>query len=302
MASDSLLGIRVFCRIVELKGFAAAARSLDLSPAMVSKHLMQLERRLGTRLLHRSSRHLSLTEIGAAYHSQALPLLEQLDTVEAQIQHATDTPRGTLRVTAPVWCANPAFANLLAGYRARHPEVSLDLDLSGRIVNLVEEGFDLALRAARAPGENLVARTLGTVKFSFVAAPRLLRTTGTPLTLTELARLPFLLYTLVTESGFSVDGPHGLEVVSFTSNFRSTSDSLLHLAALQGMGYALLPDRLIAADLAAGRLVLLLPDYPTPEIPLLGIYPHRKYLSSKVRSFLDFMIEADRPRSGTIRV
>jgi DNA-binding transcriptional LysR family regulator len=293
MASDTLLGIRVFCRIVELKGFAAAARSLDLSPAMVSKHLMQLERRLGTRLLHRSSRHLSLTESGAAYHSQALPLLEELDKIEAQIQHATDIPRGTLRITAPVWFANPAFTALLARYRARHPDVSLDLDLSGRIVNLVEEGFDLALRAARTPGDSLVARTLGTVRFSFVAAPALLRASGTPRTLTELARLPFLLYTLVTESEFAVQGPHGREVVTFTSNFRSTSDSMLHLAALQGMGYALLPDRLIATDLAAGRLISLLPDYPMPGIPLLGIYPNRKYLSSKVRSFLDFMAAAE---------
>jgi len=292
MASDSLLGIRVFCRIVELKGFAAAARNLDLSPAMVSKHLMQLERRLGTRLLHRSSRYLSLTEAGAAYHSKAVLLLEELDKLEAQIRQATDTPRGMLRVTAPVWFANPSFTRLLAGYRARYPDVSLDLDLSGRIVNLVEEGFDLALRAARTPGESLVARTLGTVRFSFVAAPRLLRTAGTPQTLTELARLPFLLYALVLESEFSVHGPHGQETVSFQSSFRSTSDSLLHLAALEGMGYALLPDRLIAGDLAAGRLVSLLPDYPMPEIPLLGIYPNRKYLSSKVRSFLDFMLEA----------
>lgn len=294
MAADSLLSIRVFSRIVELQSLAAAARSLGMSPAMVSKHLMQLERRLRTRLLNRSSRHLSLTEAGLAYHSRAMPLLEELDKVEAHIQHAAATPRGTLRITAPVWFANQGFAALLAEYRARFPEVSLDLDLSGRIVNLVEEGFDLALRAARVPGESLIARKIGTVRFQFVAAPQLLQRSGTPRTLTELARLPFLLYTFVTESEFRVQGPHGHESVRLESSFRSTSDSMLHLAAIQGMGYALLPDRLVAGDVAAGRLVALLPDYPMPEIPLLGVYSDRKYLSSKVRTFLDFLAEADR--------
>ena len=293
MAADTLTGIRVFCRVVELKSFAVAARQLEMSPAMVSKHVTQLEQRLGCRLLNRSSRHLSLTELGAAYHAKTLPLIEELDEVETSVADTTSSPRGTLRVTAPVWFANPGFTELLALYQQKYPQVRLDLELSGRVVNLAEEGFDLALRVARFPGDNWIARPLGMVKFLFVAAPHYLRRVGTPRTLVELATHRMLFYPLAAVREFTVNGPHGKETVTVTSNFQSSNESLLHLAALQGMGYALLPDRLVSSDLAAGRLVVLLPDYPENRIPLLGIYPNRKYLSSKVRTFLDFVSDAE---------
>jgi DNA-binding transcriptional LysR family regulator len=293
MAADALTGIRVFCRVVELKSFAGAARQLNLSPAMVTKHVTQLEERLGTRLLNRSSRHLSLTESGAEYHAKTLPLIEELDEVETSVRDATSSPRGMLRITAPVWFANSGFTGLLARYQQKYPQVRLDLELSGRVVNLVEEGFDLALRVARYPGDHWIARPLGMVKFLFVAAPDYLRRAGTPRTLVELAAHPMLFYPLAPLRDVTVDGPHGEESVTVTSNFQSANESLLHLAALQGMGYALLPDRLVSGDVASGRLVVLLPDYPERRIPLLGIYPNRKYLSSKVRSFLDFMSEAE---------
>ncbi len=144
---DSLVSMRVFCLVSELKSFAAAAERLRISPAMASKHVMQLEKRLGTRLLNRTSRRVSLSESGTLYFEQARQMLDSLDEVEAAVSRATVVPRGTLRLTVPVWMANPMFARILADYQAQYPEVRLDVDLSGRLANLGEEGFDLALRA-----------------------------------------------------------------------------------------------------------------------------------------------------------
>jgi DNA-binding transcriptional LysR family regulator len=291
MAADTLTGIRVFCRVVELKSFVGAARRLDISPAMVSKHVTQLEKRLGTRLLNRSSRHLSLTEAGAEYHTKTLPLIEELDEIEASVSATTMSPRGTLRITAPVWFANAAFTGLLVRYQQKYPQVRLDLDLSGRVVNLAEEGFDLGLRVTTFRADHWIARPLGFVKFLFVASPAYVDRIGTPRTLTELATRPMLSYSLAPLGEVTVNGPQGEELVAFTSGLQSSNESLLHLAALQGMGYALLPDPLVAGDIAAGRLVVLLPDYPERRLPLLGVYPNRKYLPSKVRTFLEFLVE-----------
>jgi DNA-binding transcriptional LysR family regulator len=293
MAADTLTGIRVFCLVVEQKSFTAAARQLDISPGMASKHVTQLERRLRARLLNRSSRQVSLTEAGSDYHAKVAPLLEEFDSIEAGTSGETQAPRGTLRITAPVWFANPGFALLLARYQQRYPEVRLDIDLSGRVINLTEEGFDLALRVARVPGDNWIARPLGSIRFQFVAAPAYLARAGTPRRLADLATHSMLHYPLAPTRTLSIDGPHGSESVALKSAFQSANESLLHLAALQGMGYALLPDQLVADDLADGRLVELLGNYPERRIPLLGIYPNRNYLASRVRTFLDFMADAE---------
>ena len=162
---DTLRSMRVFRAVVELDSFVRASERLGLSPAMVSKHVMHLERHLDARLLNRSSRHLSLTEIGKVYFEQCREMLDNLDEVEATVGRTTVVPRGMLRLSAPVWFANPIFTRTLAAYRERFPEVTFDIDLSGRVVNLVEEGFDLALRVSQAPSPALIARPVGKVVF-----------------------------------------------------------------------------------------------------------------------------------------
>ena len=295
MAMDTLISIRVFCLVAELKSFVAAAQRMGISPAMASKHVIHLERRLGTRLLNRTSRHLSLTEGGALYFAQSSPMIDALDEVEAAVTKATVMPRGTLRITAPVWLANPGFVSLLADYQARYPNVRLDVDLSGRIVNMVEEGVDLALRVARSPGEALVARLISTVQFYLVGAPAYLLKSGRPQRATELADHAMLLYYLVPNPAtMTFVGPQGQESVKLTPMLQSSNESLLHLATLQGMGLAFLPKCLIAHDLQTGRLERLLPDYLPFELSLLGVYPSRRYLSSKVRTFLDFIVNDGR--------
>ena len=293
---DSLVSMRVFCLVAELKSFAAAAERLRISPAMASKHVMQLEKRLGTRLLNRTSRRVSLSESGTLYFDQARQMLDSLDEVEAAVSKATVVPRGTLRLTAPVWMANAMFAGVLADYQARYPEVCLDVDLSGRLVNLVEEGFDLALRATGAPDEALIARPITKVAFYMVAAPAYLDRVGHPTKLAELAGQAFLHYALYPGESLSLNRNGTVETVKLKPVLRSGNETLLHLAALEGMGLAFLPKWLVTEDIAAGRLVLILPDDITFEGRLFAVYPSRKYLSAKVRTFIDFVAADKRMR------
>ncbi|MEY9391179.1 DNA-binding transcriptional LysR family regulator [Bradyrhizobium japonicum] len=281
---DSMVSMRVFCLVAELKSFATAAQRLRISPAMASKHVMQLEKRLGTRLLNRTSRRVSLSESGALYFEQARQMLDSLDEVEAAVSNATVVPRGTLRLTAPVWMANTIFAGVLADYQARYPEVCLDVDLSGRLVNLVEEGFDLALRATGAPDEALIARPITRVAFHLVAAPAFLDRAGRPARPADLAGQALLHYALYPGESFSLNRNGTVETVKLTPVLRSGNETLLHMAALEGMGFAFLPKWLVTEDIAAGRLVHVLPDDIVFDGRLFAVYPSRKYLSAKVRT------------------
>jgi DNA-binding transcriptional LysR family regulator len=293
---DSLVSIRVFCLVAELKSFAAAAQRLRISPAMASKHVMQLEKRLGTRLLNRTSRRVSLSESGALYFEQARQMLDSLDEVEAAVSKATVVPRGTLRLTAPVWMANTIFVGVLADYRARYPDVRLDVDLSGRLANLVEEGFDLALRATAAPDEALIARPITNVPFYLVAAPAYLERAGRPRRLADIAGHALLHYALYPGDSFSFQGEHGPETIKLDPVLRSANETLLHIAALEGMGLAFLPKWLVADDIAAGRLEHVMPEQLLFEGKLFAVYPSRKYLSAKVRTFIDFVAADKRMR------
>ena len=293
---DSLVSMRVFCLVAELKSFAAAAQRLRISPAMASKHVMQLEKRLGTRLLNRTSRRVSLSESGTLYFEQTRQMLDSLDEVEAAVSHATVVPRGTLRLTAPVWMANTIFASVLADYQARYPDVRLDVDLSGRLVNLVEEGFDLALRATAAPDEALIARPITNVPFYMVAAPAYLERAGRPARIADIAGHALLHYALYPGESFSFEGENGPETIKLDPVLRSANETLLHLAALEGMGLAFLPKWLVAADIAAGRLEHIMPDHVVFVGKLFAVYPSRKYLSAKVRTFIDFVAADKRMR------
>jgi DNA-binding transcriptional LysR family regulator len=287
---DTLVSIRVFCAVAEHKSFTAAAERLGMSAAMTSKHVMRLEERLATRLLNRTSRHVSLTESGALYFEQVRQMMDGLDELEAAIGQAAVAPKGRLRLSVPVWMANPPFASLLADYRVRYPDVTLEVELSGRLVNLVEEGFDLALRVTADPDPGLVARSVADAPFYFVASNEFLDSRGRPASLDELTGAPLLAYSLVHGDGaVPLDTDQGRRTIKFNPVLQSGNETLMHYACLQGMGFAFLPKLLISDDLAAGRLERVLPETLFFAGRLLAVYPNRKYLSAKVRSFLDFI-------------
>jgi len=287
---DTLVSMRVFRAVVELESFVRAASRLELSAAMASKHVAHLERHLGARLLNRSSRHLSLTEIGRVYFDQCREMLDSLDEVEATVGRTAVVPRGVLKLSAPVWFANPIFTRALAAYRLQFPEVSFDIDLSGRSVNLVEEGFDLALRVSQAPAPALIARAIGPVEFHLVAAPLYLEQAGPLRCPADLAAHATITYTLLgTGTELVFDGPRGREAVHLRPVLQTNNETLMHDAACDGMGVALLPSWQTADDLRSGRLRRLLDDYRMLAPTLYAVYTSRRYLSSKVRTFVDFM-------------
>jgi DNA-binding transcriptional LysR family regulator len=287
---DQLTSLRVFAAVAASLSFSQGANRLGLSPAMASKHIQRLEARVGARLFHRNSRNVSLTEAGAEYLKSVDPLLQGLDEVEAQLSNITNEAKGTLRLTLPVWMANPRFARFLTAYTEAHPGVELDADLTGRRINLVEDGFDLALRVSQSLEEDLIARKVGDVSFLLVAAPAFLDRIGRPASAAHLNGAPFLVYAEVADNGRIRFGS-GTDALDITTRpvLKSGNETLIYQAALAGMGFAFLPDWLAADDVAAGRLELVLPDVAPPTVPLYAIYANRHFLPAKVRSFLDFL-------------
>ncbi|WP_018690413.1 LysR family transcriptional regulator [Ahrensia kielensis] len=286
---DTLLSLRVLAAVAEHKSFSAVAERMNLSPAMTTKHVQHVETRIGARLLNRNSRNVSLTEAGAQYLMAVHPLLEGLEEAETQLSNDTVAPRGTLKISMPVWMSNPVFAKILAAYQRENPHVAFDIDVSGRKINIVEEGFDLALRVTAALDEGLIARKLTEVTFQLVAAPAFLDQVSRPLTVGDLSGAPMLAYSQVAADGrIRFGGENGVDV-KLKPVLVSGNESLLHFSALAGMGYAMLPNWVTQDDLAAGNLELVLPEIEWPRLHVNAIYADRSYLPAKVRSFLDFL-------------
>ncbi|MFC3851352.1 LysR family transcriptional regulator [Salinispirillum marinum] len=288
---DTLLSMRVLVAIVDHHSFVQAAEQLGLSKAMVSKHVMHLENRMGARLLNRNSRNLSLTESGRIYLERCRTVLEELDEVEATVSRATVSPRGTIKFTAPMWLATDYFTGLLHEFRTLHPDVYFDIDISGRFVDIVEEGFDLALRASRTLHPNLIARPLMPMEFHIVGAPDYLARYGCPKHPSELSQHAMLAYSLVKNQQIILTGPEGDVNVPIKPVLQSNNESMLLAAALNSMGLTIMPGGLANREIELGNLQRVLPDYRPQDSKLYAVYTSRRYLSAKVRTFIDFLSE-----------
>ena len=292
---DTLTSLRVFREVVDSGSFVAAAARLGLSTAMASKHVAHLERQLGARLLNRTSRHLSLTEAGTVYLEQCREALDSLQAGESAIGLRQAAPRGVLKVTAPVWCATRRFADVLAAYKLKHPDVVVDIRLENRKVDLVEEGYDLALRVTREPSPALIVRPLCTLQFHLVAAPAYLRRVGRPADVADLERLGAILPTYVNLDGLELHGPAGKLRLQLEATMKTNDTTLSYHAVHAGLGPAYLPDWLVADDLKRGDLEPVLLGFEAPALTLFAAYTSRKYLTAKVRSFIDFLSQALKP-------
>jgi DNA-binding transcriptional LysR family regulator len=285
---DRATSMTVFVRVVDCGSFAAAARRLNMSPAMVSTHVQSLEDRLGARLLNRTTRKLGLTEIGRAVYERCSHIVSEVEAVEQLTTELQETPRGTLRISSPV---SPAryFAPTIAAYCRRHPEVAVVLTVTDRIVDVVEEGFDLAIRLGPLPDSSLIARRLDAGRLIVCGAPDYLQSRGMPRHPEDLARHNCLLFEKLPRNEWRLTGPDGEHLVPVAGNLYVNSVDVLRISALCGQGLAVLSDRIVADDLAAGRLVQVLPEYALPPLVVNATYPQGRYLSAKVRSFLDWI-------------
>lgn len=287
---DTLLSLKVFCQVVESGSFTKAADTLDISTAMASKHVTHLEKTVNARLLHRTSRSLSLTNEGEMYHAQCMQALALLDGAEQEISTRTDTPKGHLRIAASIWCATPTFASWLAEYQAMYPQVSVDLVLDNAMTDLASDNFDLALRVNDTLALSLIARPLMTVPFVLVASPEYLGQHGTPTTAKELEEHAFVLPSYLNLNPFSFKYADGRsEILELSTRSQSNNTSMLKSMVAAGMGVGYLPLWLVREDLDAGQLTQLFADDFADEVQLHAIYLSRRHLSAKIRSFIDFL-------------
>jgi DNA-binding transcriptional LysR family regulator len=290
---DALTSLRVFRDVVEAGSFVKAAERLDISTAMTSKHVANLERQLGVRLLNRTTRHLSLTEAGSVYYEQCREALDILQNAEAAVGSQTDQPRGVLKITAPGWFATRKFADMLVAYRARYPDVTIDLRLENRFVDLVEEGYDMALRATSEPSPTMIVRPLCDMPFVLVGSPAYLQARGNPahpLDLSERHEIILPTYTNIDTVEFT--GPDGVFAVKNSVVLKSNDSSMSLQLVRAGLGLAYFPEWLVAPELASGALTRLLPQYTTFAPRVYAVYTSRKYMTTKVRTFIDFLSDA----------
>jgi len=292
---DQLFCMRVFTRVVELGSFARAAEALDIARPGATNAVAQLERQLGVRLLHRTTRKLSLTEDGRAYYAGCVRLLGELAETEEQLSSARRSPRGRLRVSVPNSFIHIAFLPALPKFLARYPEIDLELVMTDRAVDLVEEGIDCAVRGVEIPGDaNLVARRVADVRLLTCASPEYLARHGEPTSIEALERHDCIRFISLstgrlTEWRFEKGG----ERRSFTPRGRLGVTSLegAGTAAAHGMGIAQVNDVLARPLLTAGHLRPLLADWTALGPPLNVVYPSNRYLTAKVRAFADFVVE-----------
>lgn len=287
---DKFLEMRTFATVVDTGSFVGAADTLDMSKPAVSRHVNELEARLGVRLLQRTTRRLSLTAEGEVFHARCKDLLAQVDEAEAEVSSSSGEATGLLKLSVPVTFGERHLAPLWPVFLARHPRVSLDVSLSDRTVDLVEEGFDLAIRIARLQASSLVSRQLATSRLHLCASPAYLARHGVPQHPRDLVQHQVLAYTLLsTGEHWRFTGPEGEVVVNVGPRFRSNSGETCRSGALAGQGIILQPDFLVGPDLAAGTLVELMPAYRSLEFGIYAVYPTRKHVAPKVRRLIDFL-------------
>jgi DNA-binding transcriptional LysR family regulator len=286
---DRLSAMRTFRTVVETGGFSAAARRLGLSKAAVSKQVAELEAHFGTALLHRTTRRLNATDAGRRYFENSIRLLDELAEVEAEVRNSQIEPSGRLRISAPINFGNAVLGPVICAIAQRHPKLEIQVELNDRFVDLIEEGFDVALRIrTNLPDSSLIARRIDSITRSVCAAPSYLKRMGMPKTPEELKNHTCLIYTLST-SPYDWRFSSGSKSVSVRVNggIQSNNGQFLTSFLNAGMGIALLPDFVVGEDIRAGRLKRILENYQTEPHDLYLVYPANRHQSPKLRAFMD---------------
>jgi DNA-binding transcriptional LysR family regulator len=294
IAVSALSDMSVFVEVVDRQSFTAAADALGLSKAAVSRYVSRLERDLGVRLLNRTTRRLTLTEAGSALYDRLGPAFAEVAAAEAEILELGSAPRGRLRVTAPAYFAQAFFMHCVSRFLARFPDIELELEFENRIVDLVEERFDVAIRITTLASSSLVARRLASVRLVTVASPRYLSAHGMPERPADLRKHVVLAYTPAPapDEIRYVDAQGKTVSVRVKGNLRCNNDDAIRYAALEHMGIAHFPDLFVRDELESGALVRVLDGFEPPPASLCAVFPTRANLPPKVRVFVDYLADS----------
>jgi DNA-binding transcriptional LysR family regulator len=289
---DRLTSMKVFAAVVRLGSFAAAAEELDISNAMCSKYIRDLETNLGARLLNRTTRQHSLTEVGSAYHKKIIDILTEVEEAEQCVSELQNNPVGTLRIMSPPSFGSFHIARAIKGYKEQYPDVSIELILSDDFENLVDRGMDLAFRIGELEDSSVVALNLSSSRLIVCASPEYLKNKGTPNTPEDLKG--HICLGMMNHQVFSPDWKFNIDgkktIINVNSNYlRSNIADALRVAAINGSGLTQLPSYMIGLDIQSGKLKPVLEKYEPEPLPINLIYAHRKHLSLKIRSFVDYM-------------
>lgn len=290
---DKFESIRAFTQVVNAGGFAAAAREMAVSRSQVNKLVIALENELGVQLLHRSTRVVTPTETGLAFHERCLEILASLEEAERAVTQLQAEPRGRLRVNAPMSFGTMYLSPALTDFLVQYPALEMQLTLNDRFVDPIEEGFDVTVRIAKQQeSASLIVHPLVSAQRVLCAAPSYLETHGTPTHPDQLRHYSCLHYgQLAVEDQWTLIGSDGERTISVTGVLCSNNGEVLKDAAVRGLGITLLPTFIVEQELQQGMLQRVLPDYHPPELSISVIYPVNRHLSTKVRLLVDFLQE-----------
>jgi DNA-binding transcriptional LysR family regulator len=283
--------MRIFAQVMEAGSFTAAAERLGLSKQFVSRRVMQLEERLGVRLLNRSTRRLDATPLGQQYYQSALRLLSEVQQVEQDISGQTQALRGTLRLSAPLSFAMSHLGCLLTEFLQLHRQLDVEVDLSDRAVDLIGEGYDLALRIGSLEDSSLIARRIADIERVYCASPDYLARRGTPAVPEALREHDCLPYGHARQVQWQFKHQGKVQAIAVTGRMRANNGELLRDAAIAGMGITYLPAFIVARALAEGRLVALLEPWTPPALQLSAVYPQHRQVARPVQAFVAFLRE-----------
>lgn len=291
--TDLLDGVTVFVGVINAGSFTAAARALGHSTSYVSKEVSRLEKRLGSRLLNRTTRTISLTDAGRAYFERCNQIVIDAENAERSINQLQDRPRGLLRINAPASFGSIYLLDVLPQFMHRYPEVKLEVEFNDRLIDVVAEGYDVVIRVGEIKDLNLVARKFTSSKHVVVASPDYLKRKGLPTTVEELAYHDCISYSLLptpSQWDFYKEGVRS----SVTVDPRAICNSAEIEVAMvkQGIGITRLPLFTCEQEVENGDLQIILENYDQIQLDVYAVYPHRQYLTAKVRAFVDFVVEA----------
>ena len=288
---DRLLAMEAFVRAADGRSFSQAARQMRLSKSVVSRQIAALEAALGARLLQRTTRTLTLTEAGRLYLERARRVLAEVEDAERSVGQLSDAPRGQLRVSAPMSFGFLHLAAAIPAFLARHPDVTIDMSLTDRFVDLVEEGFDVAVRIGRLRDSSLIARRLAPSRLVVCGSPDYLARRGVPRVPADLAAHECLHNTNIEGQWAFATPDGGVQMVDVAGRLSANNGDALQAAAREGAGLVYLPSFIVGGDVQAGRLVSVLDEFTTTGATVNAVYPHARHLSPKVRVFVDFLAE-----------